>query len=97
MMMGHVFHNLHTVYEYKCEGFKTEDWIRITQQMPWLQSATSTRLVDVDELKKYEEHAIRVLGFCIICSWTIDMSAVSLILCNKHPLVVLPALLPPQK
>ncbi|KAG0335990.1 hypothetical protein BG000_007032 [Podila horticola] len=62
MMMGHVFHNLHTVDEYKCEGFKTEDWIRITQQMPWLQTATSTRLVDVDVLEgecRFEKICLR--------------------------------------
>jgi len=64
MMLGHVFRNLETVEEFKCEGFETEDWVGITQQMPWLQSATSTQLVDLSalegecKLKAYEEQAI---------------------------------------
>lgn len=64
MMLGHVFRNLETVEEFKCEGFETEDWIRSTQRMPWLQIAVSTRLVDLGmlegecKLKAYEEQAI---------------------------------------
>ncbi|KAF9378508.1 hypothetical protein CPB97_009519 [Podila verticillata] len=50
IMLGQVFRNLGKVDEFKCEGFSTEAWIRITQGMPFLREANSSRQLDQVEV-----------------------------------------------
>ncbi|KAG0338141.1 hypothetical protein BG000_004498 [Podila horticola] len=52
IMLGQVFRSLEAVDEFRCEGFSTEAWIRITQGMPFMSMANSSRQLDQDEIGK---------------------------------------------
>lgn len=51
IMLGQVFRNLGKVDEFKCEGFSTEAWVRITQETPFLSKANSSRQLDQAEVE----------------------------------------------
>lgn len=52
IMLGQVFRSLEAVDEFRCEGFSTEAWIRITQGMPFISKANSSRQLDQCEIGK---------------------------------------------
>lgn len=43
IILGQVFRNVHKVHEMYCSEFTPLRWLELTQQMPWLLRADSTR------------------------------------------------------
>lgn len=53
IMLGHVFANLESVDLFGCVGFSTETWIGATAGMPFLKTATLSRVLVVETAAAY--------------------------------------------
>ncbi|KAG0011928.1 hypothetical protein BGZ82_002805 [Podila clonocystis] len=58
ILLGRVFRNLKEMNECMTEGYSLDTLVKVTQSMPWLETAQSVNPVDLDSLK--DEHKLQL-------------------------------------